>query len=396
MADRIYMDHHATTPCDSRVVEAMTPWFTEHPGNPASAHLFGWEAREAVEHARRHILEMLSADGFDVVFTSGATESNNLALFGAMRENSERGRHVVTTSFEHPSVLEALAVLEREGFAVTRLDPDQNGLIHPDAVAQALREDTVLCSVLWAHNEIGTIQPIVEIARRCRERGVWVHSDATQAVGRIPVDAENVDLLSFSGHKMYGPKGIGGLLVRRKHPRVRLAPMLVGGGQQFGYRSGTLPVPLIVGLGEAFRLAGEEMPEESERILALRHELYRLFEQRLEGVLLNGDPERRLPGNLNLSFLGVEAQAVLLELPGIALSAGSACHAGEGEPSPAILSLGRSAEEAHASLRFGLGRSTTQAEIRRVADAVSGVVERLRSESPIHVSNQRDSAGEAR
>jgi cysteine desulfurase len=291
---------------------------------------------------------------------------------------------------EHPSVLEVAEFLEEEGFEHTTVDADPSGLISADAIAAAIRPDTILCSVLWAHNEIGTIQPIVDIARVCRERNVLFHTDATQAVGRIPVDASDMDLLSFSSHKMYGPKGVGALLVRRRQPRVRLRPILVGGGQQGGYRSGTLPVPLIVGLGEACALANTEMEEESARILALREHLHsRLYEQ-LDDLLLNGHPERRLPGNLNVSFLGVEAQAILLELPGIALSAGSACHAEGGEPSPAILALGRSQEEAHASLRFGLGRGTSLEEVDQVADAVIEVVQRIRRESPV----QRGSAGE--
>jgi cysteine desulfurase len=386
MSRRIYMDHHATTPTDPRVVEAMRPWWTECPGNPSSPHVFGWEAQEAVQGARSEVARLLGAEPKEIVFSAGATESNNLAILGAMDMYRDRGRHFVTTNIEHPSVLQAAAELIRRGTEVSIVEVEPDGRVDPTKVAAALRPDTVLCSVMWANNEVGTIQPMCEIAESCRARGVLLHSDATQAIGRIPVDARRggVDLLSLSAHKFYGPKGIGALVVRRRRPRVRLSPVLWGGGQQEGLRPGTLPVPLIVGLGEACALARELLPDEAPRLLALRERLHGHFAQALDGVLLNGHPEERLPGNLSLSFLGVEAQAILLELPGIGLSVGSACSAEANEPSEVLLAIGRRAEEAHATLRFGLGRSNTEAEVDEVAAAVIEAVQRLRRRSPVH------------
>lgn len=385
---RIFLDHHSTTPCDPRVVEAMAPWHSERPGNPSSPHLFGWEAKEAVGIAREQVASLLGCAEQEIVFTSGATESNNLALQGLLREEGGAKRHLVVSALEHPSILDTARAMEAEGAALTVLEPGEDGLLRPEELRDALRDDTVVCSLHWAHNEIGCIQPVAELAEICRERGVRFHSDATQAVGRIPVDASLSDLLSFSAHKMYGPKGIGALVVRRRTPRIRLRPLFYGGGHQLGYRSGTLPVALIVGIGEACRLAETELTEESARIAGLRDRLHGRLAASLDGLLLNGGLDERLPGNLNLSFLGVEGQALLLELPGIALSVGSACHAEDNEASPALLALGRSAEEAHAAIRFGIGRHNTTEEIDTVADAVIAAVTRLRERTPVHAANR--------
>jgi cysteine desulfurase len=373
----------------------MLPWFHERPGNAASPHLFGWEAREAVEEARRRIAALVNCKPNEIVFTSGATESNNLALQGLMRAEAGTQRHLVVSSLEHPSVLDTAHALAAEGFELSVVPPRPNGIVDPTDLQAAMRADTLLCSVHWAHNEIGVVQPIEEIGRLCRARNVRFHSDATQAVGRIPVDAAQADLLSFSAHKMYGPKGIGALVVRRVSPRLRLQPLFHGGGHQDGHRPGTLPVALIVGYGKACELAGELGAEESSRILRLRERLQGRLRAALDGILLNGDAQRRLPGNLNLSFLGVEAQALLLQLPGIALSVGSACHAEDGLPSPALLALGRSPEEAHAAIRFGIGRETTDDAIDAVADAVIDVVRKMREQTPVHAANRARSIEES-
>lgn len=383
---RIYMDHHATTPCAPRVVEAMMPWFTENPGNPSSPHSFGWEAKEACERAAGQVAALVGADPDHVVFTGSATESIHLALVGAAERLEGRGRHVVTSAFEHPAVLETLARLESRGFEVTRIPVGPLGVVDPADVERAIRRDTVLCSIMWANNEIGTLQPMQEIAEACHRHDVVLHSDACQAVGRVPVDlaASGIDLLTLSGHKMYGPKGIGALVIRRQRPRVRLQPQLVGGGQQHGLRSGTLPVPLIVGLGEACALAADEMPAEAIRLAALRDRLRDRFEAEVPPVVVNGDRDRRLPGNLNMSFIGVEAETILLRAPGLGLSVGSACSASHSEPSHVLRALGMRDEQAHATLRFGLGRGTTEEEVDAVADAVIDIVRDLRATSPTH------------
>lgn len=386
MTRRIYLDHHATTPCDPRVVEAMLPWFTERPGNPSSPHAFGWEAREACERAAAQVAALVGAEADHVVFTGSATESIHLALVGLAERRAPQGGHVVTSAFEHPAVLETLARLAPRGIEVTRVPVGAAGVVDPADVAKALREDTFLCSIMAANNEVGTIQPLAEIAAVCHERGVLLHSDACQAVGRIPVDLgdQGIDLLTISGHKMYGPKGIGALVVRRQRPRVRLQPQLVGGGQQGGLRSGTLPVPLIVGLGKAAALAEAEMTAEAARLAALRDRLLERFETALAPVRLNGDRIRRLPGNLNMSFMGVEAETILLRLPGLGLSVGSACSASHSAPSHVLKALGASDEQAHATLRFGLGRTTTEDEIEEAAEAVIATVRQLRESSPTH------------
>ena len=386
MTRRIYLDHHATTPCDPRVVEAMLPWFTEHPGNASSPHAFGWEAREACERAQEQVGSLVGAAADHVVFTGSATESIHLALVGLAERRAARGRHLITSTFEHPAVLETLALLESRGFEVTRVPVDGRGLVDPEAIERALRDDTIVCSIMWANNEVGTVQPMAEIAEVCHGRGALVHSDACQAVGRIPVDLEatGVDLLTLSGHKMYGPKGIAALVIRRQRPRVRLQPQLVGGGQQHGLRSGTLPVPLIVGLGEAAALAEAEMETEAARLRALRDRLLARLEADLAPVRVNGDRDRRLPGNLNVSFIGVEAETVLLRLPGLGLSVGSACSASHSEPSHVLKALGVSDEHAHATLRFGLGRGTTESELDEATDAIVETVRQLREQSPTH------------
>jgi len=383
---RIYMDHHATTPCAPRVVEAMMPWFTQNPGNPSSPHAFGWEAKEACERAAVQVATLVGGDADHVVFTGSATESIHLALVGAAERLEGRGRHVVTSTFEHPAVLETLARLESRGFEVTRVPVGPMGVIDPAEVERAIRRDTVLCSIMWANNEVGTLQPMREIADLCHRSEVVLHSDACQAVGRVPVDLQKtgVDLLTLSGHKMYGPKGIGALVIRRQRPRVRLQPQLVGGGQQHGLRSGTLPVPLIAGLGEACALAADEMETEARRLEALRNRLRDRFEAEVPPVVVNGDRDRRLPGNLNMSFIGVEAETILLRSPGLGLSVGSACSASHSEPSHVLRALGMTDEQAHATLRFGLGRSTTEEEVDAVAATVIGIVRDLRETSPTH------------
>ena len=386
MSRHIYLDHHATTPCDPRVVDAMLPWFTEKPGNASSPHAFGWEAREACERAQEQVASLVGAEPDHVVFTGSATESVHLALVGLAERRAKQGRHVVTTGFEHPAVLETLARLGFRGYQVSRVPIDAHGMVDPAAVEAAIRRDTILCSVMWANNEIGTIQPMAEIAEVCHRRDVLLHSDACQAVGRIPVDlrATGVDLLTLSGHKMYGPKGIAALVIRRQRPRVRLQPQLVGGGQQHGLRSGTLPVPLVVGLGEACALAEREMPDEAVRLRGLRDHLLERLEHEARPLIVNGDLDHRLPGNLNVGFIGVEAETVLLRLPGLGLSVGSACSASHSEPSHVLKALGLSDEQAHATLRFGLGRGTTREELDEAIDALVAVVREMREESPTH------------
>lgn len=383
--DRIYLDDHATTPCDPRVVEAMAPWWQERCGNPSSPHLFGWEAHEAVEAARAELAATVGAQAREVVFTAGATESNNLALLGVALRAPEGRRHAVTSTIEHPAVLEPLEQLERQGWEVTRVGVDRSGVVDPGEFVAALREDTALASLMWANNEIGTVQPVADVGAACRERGIAFHCDATQAIGRLPVDmaAAQVDLLSLSAHKFYGPKGVGALVASRRRPRVRLSPLQYGGGQQDGLRPGTIPVPLVVGLGEAARLAREELPEEAAKAARLRERLLAALVEGLGDVYLNGDAQRRLPGNLNVVVPGVEAQALLLELPGLAFSAGSACHAAENEPSAVLLAIGRSATEAHCSIRLGLGRFHDEAQVDAAAQRIVAAAGKLR-QGPVH------------
>ena len=377
----IYLDHHSTTPVDSRVLEAMLPWWSEDFGNAAShTHVYGWRAEAAVEDARERIAGALGAEAREIVFTSGATESNNLAILGVAGAARARGRHVVTVETEHPAVLDPCRALEEEGWDVTRLPVEPNGLLDLARVASALREDTLLLSVMAANNETGVIQPIDALSAMCRDRGVLFHSDAAQAAGRIPLDVsgENVDLLSLSAHKLYGPKGVGALFVRRRRPRVRLAPRLLGGGHEGGFRAGTLPVPLIVGMARALELCVEERATEQPRLAALRCELQDRIQQALPGVRLNGDAEHRLAGNLNLSFEDVDGARLLLALNGIAVSSGSACASAQPAPSHVLRAMGVPDSLARASLRFGLGRSTTAEDVQRAAEIVVEAVREIR------------------
>ena len=378
----VYLDHHATTPTDPRVVEAMLPYFTTRFGNAASAgHFFGWEAAEGVERARGQVAGLVGAEAREVVFTSGATEANNLAVKGALPALKLRGDHLVTTAVEHRSVLESFRRLEREGWRVTYVAPDRHGLVSAGAVAAAFTEKTVLASVIAAGNEVGTLNPVDEIAALCRDRRVVFHTDATQAVGKVPLDLSRcaADLLSFSGHKLYGPKGVGALIVRRGGNRpVRVAPLFDGGGQERGLRSGTLPVPLVVGFGEACAIAAVEREEEASRLATLRDRLHAGIRDALAGVSLNGHPTLRLPGNLNLSFSGVDGEALMMGMTEVAVSSGAACTSARPEPSHVLRAMGLDEIASRASLRFGLGRFTTAAEIDFAVGAVARVVARLR------------------
>jgi cysteine desulfurase len=390
----IYLDYQATTPCDPRVVEKMLPYFTEKFGNAHSVtHSFGWQAEEAVELAREQIAELIGAEAKEIIFTSGATESNNLAIKGLARVYGAKKNHVITVATEHKCVLEAAKSLEQKGFTVTILGVKPDGLIDLDELATAITGNTLLVSVMAVNNEIGVVQPVAEIGALCKSRNVFFHSDGAQALGKIPldVDALNLDLLSLSSHKVYGPKGVGALYVRRK-PRVHLAPEMEGGGQERGLRSGTLPTPLIVGFGEACRIAGIEMAEESERLRSLRDHLFQGIAGRLDGVDLNGHRDRRIPGNLNLSFAWVEGDQLLRNLSDVAVSTGSACSAATLEPSYVLRALGLNSELAHASLRIGLGRFTTAEEVDFAINAIVGAVERQRAESPLWALRQEGSA----
>ena len=380
----IYMDYGATTPVDPRVVDAMIPWLREHFGNPSSrSHAWGWEAEEAVERARGQVAALIGADPREIVWTSGATESNNLALKGAAHFYSTRGKHLITVKTEHKAVLDTMRELERQGFEVSYLDVEENGLLDLDKFKAAIRPDTILASVMFVNNEIGVIQDIPAIGALCRERGVILHVDAAQATGKVDIDLATlpVDLMSFSAHKTYGPKGIGALYVRRK-PRVRLEAQMHGGGHERGMRSGTLPTHQIVGMGEAFRLAGEEMGEERERIHALQRRLYAGLEG-LEQVFVNGDMERRVPHNLNISFNYVEGESLIMGVKGLAVSSGSACTSASLEPSYVLRALGRSDELAHSSLRMTIGRFTTEEEIDSAVRMLKDTVARLRELSPL-------------
>lgn len=382
MANRpIYLDCHATTPVDPRVLEAMVPFFTEYFGNPSSiTHAYGWEAEAAVKQARQTLAAAINADPAEIIFTSGATEANNLAIKGAAEAYFAQGQHIITVETEHSAVLDPCKYLESLGFSVTYLPVQPDGLIDLSDLDNAFRDDTVLVSVMAANNEIGVLQPLADIGARCRERGVLFHTDAAQALGKLPVDVEamQIDLLSMTAHKLYGPKGIGALYVRRRQPRVRLAPQLHGGGHERGLRSGTLYPPQIVGFGKAVALALAEMPSETQRLQELRSHLYAALNP-LGGVHLNGHRTQRLPNNLNLSFEGVDGQALLLGLRSVAaVSSGSACSSASTAPSHVLKALGHSDELAYASLRFGLGRFTTAEEIEQVAEAAIATIRSLR------------------
>jgi cysteine desulfurase len=383
----IYMDNHATTPIDPRVLEAMLPYFTEKFGNAASRnHSFGWEAEKAVEDARRQIAMLIHADPKEIIFTSGATESDNLALKGVMEMYREKGNHIVTSVTEHRAILDTAKRLEKQGMQVTYLPVDKDGFVNPNEVSKAITDKTILLSIMMANNEIGTVNPIAEIGRIAKSRGVLFHCDATQGVGKIPVDVEamGIDLMSFSAHKIYGPKGVGALYVRRKNPRVRLAPILDGGGHERGMRSGTLPVPLIVGFGKACEICMQLMPEESKRLTELRERLKEGILKSLDEVYLNGHPTKRLPNNLNLSFAYVEGESVLMGLKDIAVSSGSACTSATLEPSYVIRALGVGSDLAHSSIRFGLGRFNTQEEVDYVIKRVIETIQKLREMSPLY------------
>jgi len=383
----IYMDNHSTTPCDPRVVEVMLPYFTEKFGNAASRnHSFGWEVEEAVDQARKQIAKLIHCDAKEIVFTSGATESDNLALKGVVEMYKEKGDHIITSSTEHRAILDPAKALEKKGVKVTFLSVDKEGRVNPEDVRNAITDKTILISVMLANNEIGTINPIAEIGKIAKEKGVLFHCDATQGVGKIPVDVQElgVDLMSFSAHKIYGPKGVGALYVRRKAPRVRLVPMIDGGGHERGMRSGTLPVPLIVGFGKACELCEQEMPTESVRTAKLRDRLQEGICSAMEEVYLNGHPTHRLPGNLNISFAYVEGEALLMGVKEIALSSGSACTSATLEPSYVLRALGVGSDLAHSSIRFGIGRFTTEEEVEYTIGRMIKAVNHLREMSPLY------------
>jgi len=380
----IYMDYGATTPCDPRVVDAMIPWLREHFGNPASrTHAYGWEAEEAVEKARTQVAELIGADPREIVWTSGATESNNLALKGAAHFYKSRGKHIITVKTEHKAVLDTVRELERQGFEATYLDVQDNGLLDMEAFKAAIRPDTILASVMFVNNEIGVIQDIPAIGALCREKGIVFHVDAAQATGKIDIDLATlpVDLMSLASHKTYGPKGIGALYVRRK-PRVRIEAQMHGGGHERGMRSGTLPTHQIVGMGEAFRIAKEEMHTENARVQALRDRLLAGL-QGIEQIFVNGDLERRIAHNLNVSFNFVEGESLIMGIKGIAVSSGSACTSASLEPSYVLRALGRSDELAHSSLRMTIGRFTTEEEVDFVISTLKDRVSKLRELSPL-------------
>ncbi|MBI4876629.1 MAG: IscS subfamily cysteine desulfurase [Acidobacteria bacterium] len=383
----IYMDYHATTPVDPRVFEAMAPYFTGHFGNAASRnHSFGWRAEEAVEKARKQVADLIGANPKEIIFTSGATESDNLALKGVAEMYAEKGNHIITVPTEHKAILDTSKRLEQQGVRTTYLPVNQDGRIDLDLLRDSITEKTILVSVMYANNEIGVIQPVAEIGRICRERGVLFHSDAVQAIGKVPVNviADNLDLASISGHKLYGPKGVGALYVRRKNPRVQLTAQMDGGGHERGMRSGTLNVPGIVGLGEACAIAAREMPAEAVRIGALRDKLMHKLQSELDQTFVNGSLEHRLPGNLNISFAYVEGESLLMGINDVAVSSGSACTSATLEPSYVLKALGAGDELAHSSIRFGLGRFNTAEEVDYVGNKVVEVVRKLRELSPLY------------
>jgi len=383
----IYMDNHATTPLDPRVLEAMMPYFTTKFGNAASRnHSFGWEAEKAVETAREQIAKLIGATAKEIIFTSGATESDNLAIKGIAEMYREHGNHIITQATEHKAVLDSCKRLEKNGYRVTYLPVKADGIIDLEDLKRAMDDQTILVTIMAANNEIGVLQPIREIGKLCHEKGVIFHTDAVQAVGKVPVDviADNIDLLSISGHKIYGPKGVGALYVRRRNPRVQIAAQIDGGGHERGMRSGTLNVPGIVGLGKACELAQAEMQEEGRRLQGLRDRLKTKLEAELDYVHVNGSMEHRLPGNLNMSFLYVEGESLLMGINDVAVSSGSACTSATLEPSYVLKALGLGDDVAHSSIRFGLGRFNTQAEVDYVADKVIDVVRKLRELSPLY------------
>jgi cysteine desulfurase len=381
----IYLDYQATTPMDPRVLEAMMPYFTHQFGNPHSrSHSYGWEAEEGVEKARAQVAKLIGADEKEVIFTSGATESNNLAIRGVAEFYKDRKNHIVTTVTEHKCVLDTCRHLQEQGFEVTYLPVQKNGLVDLDALRAAITDKTVVVSIMAVNNEIGVIQPLVEIGKICREKKTFFHTDAAQAAGKIELDVEamNIDLMSISGHKIYGPKGIGALYVRRK-PRVRLVPLIVGGGQERGFRSGTLPTPLCVGLGEAAEIAMKEMGDEAKRLAKLQARMLKGLQDHLPEIFVNGDLEHRIPGNLNISFAYVEGESLMMGIKNLAVSSGSACTSASLEPSYVLRALGVEEEMAHTSLRIGLGRFTTEHEVDTAVEELVRHVNKLREMSPL-------------
>jgi cysteine desulfurase len=383
----IYMDNHATTPLDPRVLDAMMPYMTTVFGNAASRnHSFGWEAEKATEAAREQIAKLIGATAKEIIFTSGATESNNLAIKGIAEMYRERGNHIITQVTEHKAVLDTCKRMEKAGFRVTYLPVKADGLIDLEDLKRAIDDKTILVTIMFANNEIGVIQPIAEIGKICREKGVIFHTDAVQAVGKVPVDVQkdNIDVLSLSGHKIYGPKGVGALYVRRRNPRVQISEQINGGGHERGMRSGTLNVPGIVGLSAACEIAGAEMEAEAKREKELRDYLRNKFEKALDYVHVNGNMEHHLPGNLNMSFVYVEGESLLMGINDVAVSSGSACTSATLEPSYVLKALGLGDDVAHSSIRFGLGRFNTKAEVDYVSDKIIDVVSKLRELSPLY------------
>jgi cysteine desulfurase len=383
----IYMDNHATTPVDPRVLEAMLPFFNDNFGNSASRnHAFGWTAEEAVENARGQIARLVNASPKEIIFTSGATESNNLAIKGAAEMYREKGNHIITQVTEHKAVLDTCKRLEKYGYEVTYLPVGKDGRVDPEDVRKAITPKTILISIMYANNEIGVVQPIAEIGKIAKEKGVLFHVDGVQAIGKIPVDvqADNIDLLSMTAHKIYGPKGVGALYVRRRNPRVQLSAILDGGGHERGMRSGTLNVPGIVGFGKACEICQNEMATESARLIALRERLRKGLESKLDEIYINGSMEHHLPNNLNMSFAFVEGESLLMGINDIAVSSGSACTSATLEPSYVLKALGVGEDLAHTSIRFGLGRFNTEEEVDYVVNRMYEVVSRLRELSPLY------------
>ncbi len=383
----IYMDNHSTTPMDPRVLEAMLPYFGKIFGNAASRnHQFGWEAEQAVDKAREQVAKLIGCTAKEIIFTSGATESNNLAIKGVAEMYREKGNHIITQVTEHKAVLDTCKKLERQGFEVTYLPVETDGLVSVEKLKAAITDKTILVSIMFANNEIGVIQPMEEIGKLCHEKGILFHTDAVQAVGKIPVDVQkmNIDILSMTAHKVYGPKGVGALYVRRRNPRVQITEQINGGGHERGMRSGTLNVPGIVGLGEACEIAGEEMVAETARLTELRDYLKAKFENALDYIHVNGNMDHHLPGNLNMSFVHVEGESLLMGINDIAVSSGSACTSATLEPSFVLKALGLGDDVAHSSIRFGLGRFNNKAEVDYVSDKVINVVNHLREMSPLY------------
>jgi cysteine desulfurase len=383
----IYLDYHATTPVDPRVVDAMLPYFTDKFGNAASRnHPFGWEAEEAVEKARKQVADLIGANAKEIVFTSGATESDNLAIKGAAEMYREKGNHIITCVTEHKAVIDTCKRLEKEGFRVTYLAVQKDGRINLDDLRAAITDKTILITIMAANNEIGVLQPVAEIGAIAKEKGILFHTDAVQAVGKVPfnVNELKVDMASMSAHKMYGPKGVGALFVRRRNPRVLLAPLIDGGGHERGMRSGTLNVPGIVGFGKAAELCKQEMETDTKRLSALRDRLNARLHKGLDEIYINGSTEHRLPHNLNISFAYVEGESLLMGINDVAVSSGSACTSASLEPSYVLKALGAGDDLAHSSIRFGLGRWTTEDEVDYVADKLTTVVTRLREMSPLY------------